>query len=217
MAWTSVSSSTRWRSPSTTSACFAISRPPLVLTGPVNLRHDPRFRAVPGNLRLALLYNVPIMRRAKGANSNDAQVSPAGVGVLYDLYRRRQAGADLPEELFGDDLIELAAKNCAGIMRDFLWLLHEAGKTALIRSARRVEPQDLHAAMKKRRLELEGYLDEDALTILKRVLDKGTLPGSPEADTLLFENFIACYHNGDIWFRPHELIVEFVRHKRSDG
>lgn len=188
-------------------------RAPLVLTGPVNLRHDARFRAVPGNLRLSLLYNVPVMRRppGEGAHENDD-----GVAVLCDLFERRSSEADLPVDLFASGLVGKAAKHSAGIVRDFLRILHEAGKYALIRGARTVASEDLEAAMKKLRLELEGYLDETKLDILGRVLDKGTLPGSPTADTLLFENFIACYHNGDLWFRPHELVVDFVRSKRGD-
>jgi hypothetical protein len=185
---------------------------PLVLSGPVNLRHDPRFRAVPGNFRLALLYNVPIWHRIDGAG----QPAPDGIGVLKDLYQRRREDAGIPVDLIGEQLVERAAQSCAGIVRDFLGLLHEAGKNALSRGQRTVDPADLDAAIKTRRLEMEGYLDEHEIELLGRVLDKGTLPGTPEADTLLFENFIACYHNGDIWFRPHELIIEFIALQRAE-
>lgn len=179
----------------------------LVLTGPVNLRHDPRFRAIPGNFRLALLYNVPIWHRLDGT------VRPAahGVQVLEDLYQRRREDAGIPEDLIGKPLVERAAQSCAGIVRDFLGILHEAGKHALSRGQRRVDPADVEAAIKARRLEMEGYLNERSLDTLSRVLDKSTLPDTPEADTLLFENFIACYHNGDIWFRPHEIIVDYIQ------
>jgi hypothetical protein len=71
---------------------------PLVLTGPVNLRHDPRFRAVPGNFRLALLYNVPVWHRVDGA----VQPSPNGVQVLKDLYQRRRADAEVPADFIGE-------------------------------------------------------------------------------------------------------------------
>jgi len=185
---------------------------PLVLTGPVNLRHDPRFRAVPGNFRLALLYNVPIWHRVDGGA---VQAAPDGIRVLKDLYERRREEAGIPAELIGEPLVERAAQSCAGIVRDFLGLLHEAGKNALSRGVRSVDVTDLDAAIKARRLEMEGYLDEQEIELLRRVLDKGTLPGSSEADTLLFENFIACYHNGDIWFRPHEIIVEFIGLQRA--
>lgn len=186
---------------------------PLVLTGPVNLRHDPRFRRAPGNFRLALLYNVPVCERDR-----DGKVSPAeaGIAVLHDLYARRRAAANLPAGLCSDEVVERAAVLSAGIVREFLTLLHSACKHALGAKRQQVSFVDLEAAIKTRRLELEGYLNEHHLSILARVLAKGTLPASEEADTLLFENFIACYPNGDIWFRPHELIVDFVARQESD-
>ncbi len=73
-----------------------------------------------------------------------------------------------------------------------------------------VSATDLDLAIKARRLEMEGYLNEGHVTTLRAVLDKAIVPAGPGADTLLFENFIACYPNGHIWFRPHELIVDFV-------
>jgi len=169
--------------------------------------------AAPGNFKLSLLYNVPVWRREE---NGDVVHEPEGISVLRDLYQRRRSEAGFPENLFAEQLIEQAAKNCAGIVRDFLRLLEEAGKNALNRNAYTANDQDLEIAIKTLRLEMEGFLDEQDLRILRRVLDKGTLPASPEADTLLFGNFIACYHNGDIWFRPHELIVQFVRGQRAD-
>lgn len=189
-------------------------RAPLVLTGPVNLRHDPRFRAVPGNFRLALLYNVPVCVRAE-----DGTIGPAddGIAMLRTLYEQRRAAAGFSRELIATELIDRAAAMCSGIVRDFLGLLHAACKNALIAGRTKVESEDLEGAIKVKRLEMEGYLDEGHLDILRRVLDKGVLPGTERADTLLFENFIACYPNGDIWFRPHELIVAFVdAHRASE-
>ena len=55
--------------------------------------------------------------------------------------------------------------------------------------------------------------DELALAepVARGVAEAGFSHCTPnQADTLLFENFIACYPNGDLWYRPHELIVEFV-------
>jgi hypothetical protein len=180
---------------------------PLILTGPVNLRHDPRFRTTPGNFRLALLYNVPVCERSPEGTMRPAK---EGLDMLRDLYERRRAAADIPKDLIASALIERAALKCSGIIREFLGLLHAACKHALQEQRREVEADDLEAAIKARRLEMEGYLDERHLSILRRVLDKGIVPGTPEADTLLFENFIACYPNGDIWFRPHELIADFI-------
>jgi hypothetical protein len=180
----------------------------LVLTGPVNLRHNPRFRAVPGNFKLSLLYNVPVCARA-----NDGVVSfaAAGVEVLCDLYERRRKAALLPEDMIAGAIVERAARMSSGIVRDFLGLLSGACKHALQGKRRVVSIGDLELAIKAQRLEMEGYLDQRAINTLRRVLDKGVLPSTEDADTLLFENFIACYPNGHVWFRPHELIVDFVQ------
>ncbi len=186
---------------------------PVVLTGPVNLRHDPRFRAVPGGFRLALLYNLPVCARGRDGDAAPAQ---AGLAILRDLYNRRHTAARLPAGLCSDEIVERAALMSAGIVREFLGLLHGACKHAIGESRQTLSFMDIEAAIKARRLELEGYLNEHHLAILARVLAKGTLPAGEDADTLLFENFIACYPNGDIWFRPHELIVDFVGGQESE-
>lgn len=189
-------------------------RTALVLTGPVNLRHDPRFRAVPGSFQLSLLYNVPVCART---SDGTAHVAPGGIRVLCDLYERRRNTAGIPHDLITADLVEQAAKMCSGIVRDFLWLLHTACKNALGDGLQRVGRHHLEAAIKKRRLEMEGYLDEGSIGILYRVLEKGVVPTEANADTLLFENFIACYPNGDVWFRPHEIIVEYIQAHPPDA
>lgn len=180
---------------------------PMVLTGPVNLRHDPRFRAVPGNFRLALLYNTPVCERTKDGGVGTSEL---GIGMFRDLYQRRQSAANIPPDLIASDLLDRAALMSSGIVREFLTILTAACKYALREHRRDVAAEDLDAAIKARRLEMEGYLNEQHITILRRVLDKGVVPAGEEADTLLFENFVACYSNGHIWFRPHELIVQFV-------
>ncbi|PRP93862.1 hypothetical protein [Enhygromyxa salina] len=95
-------------------------------------------------------------------------------------------------------------------MRDFLGLLSSACKHALQEAREAVSMSDLELAIKAQRLEM-GYLDQGDVNTLRRVLDKGIVPSTESADTLLFENFIACYPNGHVWFRPHELIVDFVQ------
>lgn len=180
----------------------------LVLTGPVNLRHNPRFRAVPGNFKLSLLYNVPVCERA---DDGTVSVASAGVGVLADLYERRRKAATLPDDMIEAVIVERAAQMSAGIVRDFLGLLSGACKHALQAGRKIVSMGDLELAIKSQRLEMEGYLDQHAINTLHRVLAKGIVPSTEDADTLLFENFIACYPNGHVWFRPHELIVDFVR------
>jgi hypothetical protein len=180
---------------------------PVVLTGPMNLRHDPRFRTAPGNFRLTVLYNVPIWHRVDGGA---VQAAFEGIQVLRDLYKRRREQAGIPKGLFRDGLIDRAAHNCAGIVRDFLGLLHEAGKNALRRGARTVDADDLEAAIKARRLEMEITLREQDIRILRHVLDSAILPRTPEVSSLLFENSITCHYGNNLWFRPHDLLVDYL-------
>jgi hypothetical protein len=180
----------------------------LVLTGPVNLRHNPRFRAIPGNFKLSLLYNVPVCERG---DDGVVAFASAGVGVLCDLYERRRKDAVLPEGMIAEGIVVRAAQMSSGIVRDFLGLLNSACKHALQAARKVVFMGDLELAIKAQRLEMEGYLDQGDINTLRRVLDKGIVPSTASADTLLFENFVACYPNGHVWFRPHELIVDFVQ------
>ncbi|NJK31630.1 MAG: hypothetical protein HC927_03995 [Deltaproteobacteria bacterium] len=184
----------------------------LVITGPVNLRHDPRFRATPGNFKLKILYNVPVCRRTDHGVEADRE----GIQMLCDLYERRRHAAGIPKDLIPAPLLERAAYMCAGIVREFLLLLYEACNSAIRKGRHSVEPDDLEEAIKSHRLAMEGYLDEARISILRRVLDKGIVPSGPVADRLLFENFIACYPNGDVWFRPHEVLVDYIKSKSTD-
>jgi hypothetical protein len=177
---------------------------PLVLTGPTTLRHHPIFRTTPGNFRLELLNNISVRRRVDGKIEDN----PEGLDVLETLFQRRREFAGLPQDLIADELVREAARNSAGIIREFLELLSWASEAAMDRESRIIEAQDVRWAVRKRRISLQGFLDEASLAILQRVRDKGTLPA--QGDTLLFQNIVVCYANGDLWFRPHEAIVDWL-------
>lgn len=189
---------------------------PLILTGPVSLRHEPRLRGVPGDFRFKLIYNMPVCHPAFASDEDSPTVQPPGIAVMLDLYHRRQRAGGLPSNLIADALVERAALMSAGIVRQFLEFLHAAGRAALAAGRRSISSADLESALHLTRLEMTGYLRNEHYQLLGRVLDEGGVPIGEEANTLLFENFIACYPNGEAWFRPHELIVESVR-KRVSG
>lgn len=76
----------------------------------------------------------------------------------------------------------------------------------------------MDAAVRRHRLKLQGYLNTERVQILERVLDKpSVLPSGEQADELLFENLIACYANGDLWYRPHEAIAAGLEATLRDG
>lgn len=183
---------------------------PLVLTGPVILRHTPRLRGLPGAFRFSLIYNMPVCHPIFDDAATPDQ-PPPGIAVMLDLYRRRHRAAKLSPDLIDDRLVEHAALMSSGIVRDFLEFLHAAGRAAFDGGRRHIIAEDLEAALHRTRLEMTGFLNEHHYQLLGGMLAKGVLPVNEDANILLFENFIACYPNGDAWFRPHELIIDSVR------
>ncbi|MCA9558445.1 MAG: hypothetical protein KC583_07780, partial [Myxococcales bacterium] len=184
-------------------------RAPLVLTGPITLRHDPRFRGLPGRFALESLPNVGV-RRPDGGARHDGQK------LLAELLRRRLTARGLDAALVDPSAVELAAGMSSGIVREFLDLICKAGELAFDADRRTIERPDIEAVGRRRRLELQGYLNEGSIKLLQRVLDKRVLPADPLADVLLYENLIACYSNGDAWFRPHELLVDWLTRAKPD-
>lgn len=178
-------------------------RAALILSGPIQLRHDPRFQGLPGDFRLQPLYNIPVV-------DPGGQVDADGIDLLARLYEKRRGVAGLPEDLVPRPLVERAAHMSAGIVRGFLHLLESAAKHAVRTGRRALEADDIAAAEREERLLMQGYLNEGRIRILRRILDDRILPTDAEADTLLFGNYVACYPNGDVWFRPHELLVDYV-------
>jgi len=74
----------------------------------------------------------------------------------------------------------------------------------------------MDAAIGSKRRELQGCLRENLIDVLHHVLETTGLPEGDAADQLLFENFIACHANGDVWFRPHELLVAWLERLREE-
>ena len=182
----------------------------LILTGPIQLRHDPRFQGLPGDFRLQPLYNIPVVDPA-------GKSDPAGIDLLLRLYEKRRADAGLAPDLIARPLLEQAARMSAGIVRGFLDALQGAAKHAVRTGRRRLEEEDIDAAERDQRLLMQGYLNEGRIRILRRILDERILPTDREADTLLFGNYVACYPNGDVWFRPHEMLVDYVTRQTGRG
>jgi len=178
-------------------------RAPVALSGPINLRHDPRFSGAAGAFRIALLHNVLVTDR-------DGAVHEAGVSLLRQLWERRRDQRSLPVDALSDEAIERAARASTGLVRDFLSFLRDGVLRAFERGAPRVESQDVEDAIRERRLHVQSYLNDSRIALLQRVTDKGTLPPSEEADVLLFENIIVAHANGDTWFRPHAVLTEWL-------
>jgi hypothetical protein len=185
---------------------------PMVLTGPVVLRHDPRFRAIGDRSLLITLPNITVRRRVTPPSSA-VEDNPEGIKLLRDLFARRMRSLDIStDEVVDADALTLAARMSSGIIREFLTILTNAGDVAIDANERKIRRPHVEAAVRRLRLSLQGSLDANAWVILARLLEKpGTLPADRGADVLLYENIIACYTNGHVWYRPHEAIVDSVR------
>lgn len=184
---------------------------PIVLTGPIHLRHLPAFKGLAGDPVISVLPNVPVWTRRNGEVSEN----PEGISLLGDLFTRRRQALGLPEGVFTEEILHDAAAASSGIVREFLEILVWSAESAFERGHRTVDREDVDAAVRNLRIRIQGYLDEPALSTLNLVLRRGTLPGRENADVLLFQNIIACYENGDLWFRPHQTIVEWLRSLES--
>jgi len=184
----------------------------LVLCSPIAVRHEPALRAVAHEVQTVMLDNVPIRH-------NDATHSPneAGLALLADIYRRRCALWGLEEAIVDPAALRDAALMSAGLVRDFLDLLWRASAAAAFDPGQRISRPLMDAAIGEKRRLLQGFLKHDRTNLLLQVLRSQEWPEGPVADELLFENFIACYSNGDVWFRPHELLVDWLERRHTEA
>ncbi len=182
---------------------------PLVMTGPMQLRSSPHFSRLPGTLRPEPLSNVPIL----SPPFTRPTPNPAGIREMVDIFIRRRAHFQVAEDIISDKLLDQAALMSSGTPREFLTLLELAKLEAISARRRHIAEADLEGSLKQRRQELTGAFTSERVRILFDVLSSGTASHGELADELLFTNFIAAYPNGDLWYRPHELLVESVRER----
>lgn len=179
---------------------------PMIFTGPVQLRHSPAFNGMPGRFRTAVLHNIAVV-----VHKDDAIVEhEPGIQAILEIYRRRAAHFKLPAGLISEAELRVAARMSSGIPREFFALLHEATEASIERGQRVVSSAELQEAIRRRRHVLQLVANAARMNVLVQTLLRGTPPAGPEVDDLLYNNYFACYPNGDLWFRPHEILVEWV-------
>ena len=123
---------------------------------------------------------------------------------------------DLADDMVSDDALRHLTTMSSGYVRDYLRLLNEAGKACRARRGDRITMADAEEAVRQVRHGFQGALNEADLRLLGRVLKTERLPAGERADELFFENHIACFRNHDLWFRPHEVLVEYVHKALGD-
>lgn len=175
---------------------------PLVITGPMALRHDPRFAGIRNDVTPLVHNNIPVVD-ATGADRAD------GVDALLEILKRR-LGTALAGAV-DDGAGRAAARACSGIPREFFRILSDAAALAEDAGADRVTIEHQRAAAKEWRMVLQQSLNREDIRLLDGVLRSRRLGDSEREQSLLFQNLIACYPNDNIYFRPHELLVDWVR------
>lgn len=174
----------------------------VVFAAPATLSSDVAYAGLRQDFVQADLHNVPVV-------GPDGAERGAGLYTLEQIAERR-LGATL-RQLLTDDALHDAALASSGIPRDFLMLLTDAALVAEDAGAERVEREHVARVAKEFRLRLQRPLTQKDVELLARVLKTRRPDGSERAQTLLFENFIAWYPNDHGYYRPHELLAEWVR------
>lgn len=173
----------------------------IVLTGPGTLSSDVRFVGMRQDLIPLDLHNIPVVS-PEGLERDD------GLGQMIAIATNRLAGP--LEGLLDAAVLRVAARWSSGIPRDFLSLLSEAALLAEEAGRTQVTLADVQAAAKELRLKLQRPLTLNDLELLEKVRRTRRIADTDRSMQLLFQNFIACYPNDHVYFRPHELLVGWV-------
>jgi hypothetical protein len=177
----------------------------LVLSGPVQMRFDPRFAALtlPGALRSQTLTNLPVV-------TPEGKDHLPGQRVLERLLKKRLADEPAAASLFPAPIVRRAARASSGLPREFLELLRISARACRRGGRAEASTEDLDIAMKERRHAYQSGLTTDTWDVLATVLVTRERPRG-DLDELLFVNHVACYPNGDVWFRPNELLIDYLQ------
>jgi len=176
---------------------------PLVLTGPVNLLHSDRFHEVRRHARVLPLYNLPVVKP-------DHAPDPTGIELLLETVHRRQVFFQLPKLWIDEAALPLLARGSGGCLRDFVGLLRAAALAAYNEGAATLKARNAEVAVRASRHMLEFTLTERSVQQLKAVLATGRPTDDPHFDELLFHNVVVCYPDQDLWYRPHEILVDWL-------
>ena len=182
-------------------------RTPIVFTGPIQLRHHEHFSGLPGRFRPEVLHNLSVVTH----DDNGDVVDGPDITVLERAYARRAQAAGLGASLITPSLLRRLARASSGVVREFFLLIEKAGKAAVEAGRHAIASPDVDAACRAQRHFLQLALNEPRSAMLGRILLSEQMVGGDDGEVLLFGNYVACYQNDNLWFRPHELLVEYIR------
>lgn len=177
-----------------------------VLSGPPVLRSAARFAGLRLDLDVRLNHNLPVV-------DAEGQPRPEGIDALRRILSLRLAGR--AEGRFHADAVATAARCSSGIPREFLRFLVEAALVAEERGDTQVQEIHVRAVVKETRLILQQTLTSADVERLGLILDTHRMGEQARDQELFYEGFIASYPNDDAYFRPNEILTEWVRSERE--
>lgn len=174
---------------------------PVVLTAPASLSSDVRFIGLRPDIIPLDLQNIPVVNA-------DGTERIEHVDRMVAIATKRMTPA--LRAMVTDEALHDAAVWSSGLPRDFLSFLNDAALVAEEESAPSVTRLHVRQITKEFRLRMQKPLTEQDLGLLNRVLQTRRLPENDRAQLLLFQNIIAWYPNEHGYFRPHELLADWV-------
>lgn len=176
---------------------------PLVLTGPVNLLHNTEFNGLRSIATTAPLYNIAVRTR-KGRED------PEGLKILEKIARQREQNSNFKTPWIESEALESLALSSGGSTRDFIELIRDSARDAWKSEESVIKNTHAINAVKTFRHNLQFPLNEHSVEQLRQVLQKQRPTADSHCESLLFNNYILCYPDGDLWYRPHEALIAWL-------
>lgn len=173
----------------------------VVLTAPSSLSADVRFIGMRQDLVTCDLQNIPVVHA-------DGTEQASAVNTMVEIATRRLGSLAIHVE---PKALRAAARWSSGIPRDFLLLLSDAVLRAEERGAAALELAHVGDVAKEFRLRLQRPLTSEDMRLLMEVLQSRRPSATDRMKDLIFQNVVVWYPNDNGYYRPHELLVEWVQ------
>lgn len=174
---------------------------PLVVSGPIALRHDPSTAAVQGFVP-HVLVNEPVLLK-----EDPARHGP-GVGFFCELFDRRTGDLGVPD-LISRPLLEELAYRSGGRARDFVHFIRDLALLAWDDDLPSATPQLVRKVLDDHRRRRETGLDRGHIRLLAEIAadPEHRLPQGELARVLLGYGALLPYPNESEWYYPHPLLM----------
>lgn len=172
----------------------------------------------------AHLYYSPYLNQAKQIfstvyplpnvklHAKDGERHQPGFDLLREVVRRRLADSRVHktvDEVFAADALELLMENSGGMLREFIRLVQNALREAMIGNTR-VEAPHAKAAVDALRRDYVAGITPPLLDELFHVLERNMPSGAPVSGVALQNQYVLAQTNNDIWYEVHPVIQSFV-------